>query len=111
MGLGLFGFEGLEGEDPGVWAPMTVTVGFGELGGDCTGLLTGFVGWPFVGGSELSVGEGDVRTGDLMGLELVEGAAADLEVGFVLIAQADVQTVAPLHFRSESEGQQPPISC
>jgi hypothetical protein len=46
-----------------------------------------------------------------MGPELVEGAAADLEIGFVLIAQADVQTVAPLHFRSESEGQQPPVSC
>jgi hypothetical protein len=46
-----------------------------------------------------------------MGLELVEAAAADLEVGLVLIAQADVQTVAPLHFRSDSEGQQPPISC
>jgi hypothetical protein len=83
---------------------MTVTVGFGELGG--------FVGWAFVGeGEGLSVGEGDVRTGDLMGLELVEGVAAGLEVGLVLIAQADVQTVAPLHFRSDSEGQQPPISC
>jgi hypothetical protein len=91
---------------------MTVTVGFGELGGDCVGLLAGSVGWDFVGeGEGLSVGEGDVRTGDLMGLELVEAAAADLEVGLVLIAQADVQTVAPLHFRSDSEGQQPPISC
>ena len=89
---------------------MTVTVGFGELGGDCVGLLAGSVGWDFVG-EGLSVGEGDVRTGDLMGLELVEAAAADLEVGLVLIAQADVQTVAPLHFRSDSEGQQPPISC
>jgi hypothetical protein len=59
---GLFGFEGLEGEDPGVWAPVTVTVGFGELGGDCTGLLAWFVGWAFVGpGEGLSVGEGDVR--------------------------------------------------
>lgn len=61
----------LGGEGLGVWPPMTVTVGFGELGG--------FVGWAFVG-----EGEG------------------------LLIAQADVQTVAPLHFRSDSEGQQPP---
>jgi hypothetical protein len=96
---------------------MGVTVGFGEAGwfggleGDCAGLLVGLFGGDCVGeGEGVSMGEEDVRTGDSMGFEVVEGAAAVLEGGFVLSPQAVVQTIAPLQFSSESEGQQPPVN-
>jgi hypothetical protein len=92
-----------------------VTVGFDDAGWfgvlkcDCAGLLVGLLCWDCVAEGE-RLPEEEVRAGDLMGLEVVNEAAAVLELGLVLAGQVDAQIVAPLQLRSEAEGQQPPRS-